>query len=287
LQDLVEAAPMTLAALDGAIGAVLHNAAERDALAEQTHLPIYYLPLSCRFGPAPTRSPRHDPDAPSRLVMFGFIGENRRLLPILEVLAGMPDRERYRLDIYGIVEQEAEVDEMIATAGLGSLVMRHGFVPEPVLNTALGQADLALNLRWPSMGEASGAQLRIWAAKLPALVTRLGWYAQLPSDTVFMIDQPQEREQIVHHLRALRETPALYAQAGERGRAVLEQCHAPERYAKGLVAIAAERAVQHARRTGHALAERAAHLLLDLGPRELVRPLGGEVARCIADLTGA
>lgn len=287
LDDLVDIAPMTLAALDGAIGAILHNPAEQAALRERTPVPVYYVPLSYPFGPAPVRIPA-EPGAPTRLVMFGFIGRNRRLLPILDALASMPDRAQYRLDIYGMMEreQEQEVDAAIASAGLGDIATRHGFVAENVLAAALACADLALNLRWPSMGEASGSQLRIWSARLPALVTRIGWYAQLPEDSVFMIDQDDEIAGIVHHLRALRQSPDRYAQAGERGRRILETQHSPGHYAEALVAIAAEHRGQHARRMGGDLAERCADLMLELGPAELARPLGDEIARRIADLTG-
>ena len=286
LDALVDAAPMTLAALDGTIGAVLHNAEEHRALVQRTHLPVYHLPLCFPYGPAPARAAR-DPASPSRLVMFGFIGENRRLLNILSSLAAMPDRDSYRLDVYGMVEQAEDVDAAIASHGLERLVTRHGYVAETVLDAALAQADLALNLRWPSMGEASGSQLRIWSARLPALVTRVGWYGQLPADCVFMIDPRQEARQLTEHLRALRATPALYAQAGENGRKLLEQRHAPAAYAEGLLAIAAEHEGQHARRVGHQLAERAARLLLELGPAELARPMGGELSRRIAELTGS
>ena len=287
LDDLVACAPMTLAALDDTIGAVLHNPGEQAALQRQTQVPLYYVPLSYRYGTAPERRPR-EPGAPVRLVMFGFIGKNRRLLPVLEALGGMPDRAQYRLDIYGMMEheQEQEVDAAIAAAGLGDIATRHGFVSEPVLSTALARADLAINLRWPSMGEASGSQLRIWSAALPALVTRVGWYAQLPEDTVFMIDQDDERAGIVRHLRALRQSPDPYVQAGENGRRVLEMQHSPEHYAEALVAIAAEVRGQHARRTGGDLAGRCADLMLELGPAELARPLGDEIARRIAELTG-
>lgn len=285
--ELVACAPMTLAALDGALGAVLHNPSELGALRTQTQVPLYHVPLSCRFGPAPAR-PQPAPGVPIRLVMFGFIGKNRRLLPVLQALACMPERAEYRLDIYGMMEdeQEREVDAAIASLGLQAVATRHGFVAEAVLAVALAEADLAINLRWPSMGEASASQLRIWAAKLPALVTRVGWYAQLPEDSVFMVDPEQEQDGIAHHLRALRRAPALYAEAGERGRRILEALHAPEHYAEALVAIAAERAGQHARRTGSDLARHCAERLLEVGPAELARPLGEELSRRIAELTG-
>jgi glycosyltransferase involved in cell wall biosynthesis len=284
-QDLVDTAPMTLAALEGAVAGVVHNAAEQAHLATQTHLPVYYMPLSYRFGAAPKRMPRADARAPTRLVVFGYIGENRRLLPLIRTLGGMPDRQNYRLDIYGIVEQDSELDAAIAEAGLGTHVTRHGFVTDTVLDAALAGADLALNLRWPSMGEASGSQLRIWSAQLPSLVTRTGWYAQLPEDTVFFVDPEREREDLLSHLRAIRRNPAIYARAGTRGRQVLERSHSPRAYAEGLVAIAGQHAVQHARVTAHALAVQAAKLMLELGTPALARPLGAEIAAHIAALS--
>lgn len=285
-EELVAEAPMTLATLAGATGGVLHNAVELAALEGQTHVPLYGLPLSFDFGPLPARRKPAYGDAPSRLVMFGFIGGNRRLLPVLETLAAMPDRDQYRLDIYGIVEQADEADALIARAGLSGLVTRHGFVPEADLDAALVASDLALNLRWPSMGEASGSQLRLWAAGCPSLVTDVGWYAQLPPETVFLVDPNDERGGIEAHLRALRRDPAAYARAGLAGRRVLERLHSPDAYADGLLRIAAQHAAQHARHQGHALARRAAAALLEVGPPELARPLGAEVARRIAELTG-
>jgi glycosyltransferase involved in cell wall biosynthesis len=286
LADLIEAAPMTLPALDNAVAAILHNAEEQTLLAQQTYIPTYYVPLSFRFDAAPDKPQNRDRNAPSRLIMFGFIGENRRLLPVLQALASMSDREDYRLDIYGVVEQQEAADAYVAESGLANLVSFHGFVPEPTLNMALEGADLALNLRWPSMGEASGSQLRIWASALPSLVTRTEWYAQLPAGTVFMIDQAEESVQIVRHLRALRTTPELFAAAGRRGRYVLESQHAPSRYAEALVEIAAAHSGQHLRRSGQALARRSAEVLLELTGAELARPLGWEIGRRIADLTG-
>ena len=99
LDELIRIAPMTLPALDGAVGAIMHNQGDAACCAEQTDVPIYYLPLSFRYGPAPKRKRTFEPNAPTRLVMFGFIGRNRRLPEILSTLAAMPDRDRYRLDV--------------------------------------------------------------------------------------------------------------------------------------------------------------------------------------------
>ena len=61
--ELVQCAPMTRAALEGSTGAILHNQAEFEALQRESLVPLYHLPLACRFGPAPSGAARHrDPE---------------------------------------------------------------------------------------------------------------------------------------------------------------------------------------------------------------------------------
>ena len=74
--------------------------------------------------------------------------------------------------------------QRIATLELKDTVKVHGYAPAADLDGALSTAGLAINLRYPTMGEASASQLRIWEHALPSLVTRVGWYASLPEDAV-------------------------------------------------------------------------------------------------------
>ena len=90
----------------------------------------------------------------------------------------------------------------------------HGFVPESELDAALASAHLALNLRYPTKGEASGSQLRIWSHGLPSLVTRIGWYTELPADTVSFVRPEFLVEDVCAHLRAYAACPASYVEEG-------------------------------------------------------------------------
>lgn len=266
LDELVDRYPLTLAAAEGALALVLHNAAEARALAGRTRVPVFHQPLSFAFGPARAMvsgPSREQKGGRLRLVAFGFIGANRRIGSVLEALAGMPGRERFSLDVYGQLEQPGPVREAIDRLGLGGAVKLHGFVAEDVLDGALAEADLVLNLRFPTMGEASGSQLRIWAAAAPALVTRIGWYADLPDDAVFFVDPEHEIASIRAHLDALVRQRARYAAAGRRGRQVLEERHDPARYAEGLLDIVGQSPSLHARRAGIDLARTAATKLLE------------------------
>jgi glycosyltransferase involved in cell wall biosynthesis len=289
LDDLVARYPMTLAAIDRAVAAVVHNPAEYRALLAEARIPLYLQPLSFPAGEAPPRRAAPGPSASGedrrlRLVVFGFIGGNRRIASIVEALAGMPERGHFALDVYGRLEDERLVDEPVARHGAEGLVTRHGFVPEVTLDAALAGADLALNLRHPSMGEASGSQLRIWRAALPSLVTRTGWYATLPEDAVFFVEPGAEVESIRAHLAELRRDPSRFARAGRRGREILERDHSPAQYAAALVDIAREGPAQHGRRQGIDLARKGAAELLEITGAAAIGTASRAVAEAIRDL---
>ncbi len=282
LDPLVERYPMTLAALDGALGAIVHNDADRAALEAQTRTPVFFQPLAYA-GSSP--APQRPPGSTLRLVAFGFIGTNRRLSSVLEALAGWPDQD-WRLDIYGLLETPDAVAAQTEALGLTERVHRHGFVPEEVLDAALSQADLALNLRYPSMGEASGSQLRIWDAALPALVTRIGWYAALPRDAVFFVEPEREVATIREHLTALRRDPAPFRRAGLRGREILRARHTPQAYAAGLMEIAAQAPRLHARCAALGLSHAAAHVLMGMTDPAGIALCIDPVAAAVHDVTG-
>lgn len=274
IDTLVARYPLTASALEPAIAAIVHNPAELQILADQTRTPVFHVPLAYAAGPPPERGLA---GGTLRIVIFGYLGPNRCLAEVLDALAALPDLD-VMLDIYGLVAEQSALDAKIAALELGGRVRQHGFVPDSALRAALARADLAINLRFPSMGEASASQLRIWDAGLPSIVTRTGWYATLPDDAVFFADPGREVEMLCAHLTALRDTPALFRQAGLRGRALLEQRHHPDLYATQLVAIARQAPALHARYQALALARRAASALLDLGS-------SGRAAQCV-DLVG-
>ncbi len=288
IEALIDDYPMVAAALDGALLGLVHNA---DALAalpsgDAAPVPVHALPLPYGFGPRPVPRPPVAPDAPLHLVAFGHLGRNRRLDAIIRALAARPDRGAYRLDVFGRIEAEAETRALIGEHGLEAEVTLHGYVPEATLDAAIAGADLVFNLRWPSMGEASASQLRIWANAAPSLVTRTAWYASLPPDTVAFVDPDSEDADLARHLAALRRDPAGYRALGARGRARLEDRHDPEQYAEALLARLDDLPALRRRAAAAALARATARTLVEtVGPdlaREIAEELGDRVAEISA-----
>jgi glycosyltransferase involved in cell wall biosynthesis len=224
--------------LQSSLGAVVHSlAAEVTLRAEMPGLPVAQLPL-----PYPVReTPRaHDGGAPWKLIVFGYLGGNRCLDRVLEALASGANRDRFRLDIYGEVHDDRAVRSRIQELRLQNAVTIHGFVPEPELDAALAAAHLAINLRYPTKGEASGSQLRIWSHGLPSLVTRTGWYTELPEDTVASVRPESMVEDLCKHFDAYAAASQPYVQSGLAGYRYFASRHSPDAYADSIVEMLAE-----------------------------------------------
>ena len=224
-------------ALDRAVAVLSHTPAAFEAVRATGMIPAYQLDLPFRPSPSAPSAQRAE-DGPLRLVQFGHIGPNRRLWEVLEALGPLKGEIDFKLDIMGNVWDRSVLSEKLEQFGLEAHVEVHGFVPEPELDAALAQAHLVFNLRYPTMGEASGSQLRIWNAAAAAVVTDLGWYGSLPDDTVFKIPLEGEREALQDLVRRVNADRSLGETLGQTGRARLEERHTPALYAEGIAEIA-------------------------------------------------
>ena len=221
-----------------ALAVLTHSRPAFDTVAARRRLSVYGLELPFAPGPAPDTA--RAGDGPLRLVQFGYISVNRRLDQVLEALAEIRDEIAFVLDVFGTLWDEAHVRAKITELGLGERVRLNGFVAESVLDGALANAHLVLNLRHPTMGEASGSQLRIWNAGAASVVSDAGWYGDLPEDTVLRLPAGEERAGLPPLMRRLDADRGLCARIGVAGRARLVAAHTPERYVDGLMALVAQ-----------------------------------------------
>ncbi len=235
--------PMTEWAVRNALAIVVHTSHALEVINGLTRTParlnhLAYTPKS------PARVPygagelegngRFTRHRRARVILFGFLNVNRRIVEFLTALAAMPERDRFDVSLVGTVRNSDEVQTAIHALGLRARVKLHGYVPESELEHALDEADLAVNLRYPTMGEASGSQLRIWDHALPSLVTHTEGYATMPPETVFFVRPDHERADVQEHLRQFLERPLDFARAGQRGQQWLLEHHLPATYVAGL-----------------------------------------------------
>ena len=166
------------------------------------------------------------------------MGPHRRHDAIARAIASLPQRDQFTWDLYGHYDPTSI--PLRWWHHLSRALTGHGFVENDALDDAVAKADLAINLRNPTMGEASSTQLKIWDHGLPSLVSRTGWYAYQPADTVFFVEPGHEFEDVMRHLQAFLADPAPFYEAGRRGQAYVDRAHSPRQYAQGLVEIAVQ-----------------------------------------------
>lgn len=232
VHQLAERYPLYEVALDQALGVVCHN---RQIIAEINRrfpdLPSLSLPLPYVAPSDRPTKPHRAADAPVTLVMFGFMGSNRRLVEFIEAWGQSSYRERFRLHLGGRIGNLAQIEARLADFGLAGLVENHGFVTDAALDEMIRNADLAINLRNPTMGEASGSQLRIWANGCPAIVSDTGWYAQLPDNAVLKVRIDREHDDLVALLDNVATGKVDLNRLSENGFSLLTD-HDPDRYCR-------------------------------------------------------
>lgn len=234
--ETFERMPMFEITLDRATAALCHTPAGFERVSEAGLVPTYHADLP--FAVGPEAGADRALEGPLRLTQFGHIGPNRRLEPILEALADVRNEVDFVFDIFGKIWDPDFIADKANELGIADRLTFRGFAPEPELDAALRAAHLVFNLRYPTMGEASGSQLRIWNASATAVVTDLGWYASVPEECVLKVPLESEVSALADTLRRLNGDRTLCARIGSAGRARLLSHHTPDRYADAIVALA-------------------------------------------------
>ncbi len=240
---MAEQFPMTAWGVRNALAVVVHTQPTLDAIERETGLPavLNALPYDAHPSSSQRTTPEEapSPSRPVRVAIFGYLNVNRRVVEFFHALAAMEERERFEVHLFGTLLQryEDDVKRDVAALGLREQVIFHGYVAEEALDAGLAGCDLAVNLRYPTMGEASASQLRIWNHALPSLVTQIDGYASLPEDAVCFVRPGHEREDIQSHLRGFLARPDSYRDKGRRGREILLEQHRPATYVERLAEL--------------------------------------------------
>jgi glycosyltransferase involved in cell wall biosynthesis len=227
--------PLTSHGAGKSHGVIIHNSTAYDDLCKKVTCPVACLdlPFDCKRDQYPLVKTRNY-SRPIRLILFGHIHTNRRLDSVLLALSKY-SKDDFRLDIYGDVSYPEELDKKIKELSLTSIVKVHNFVSDSELENALSKAHLAINLRYPTMGEASSSQLKIWSFSLPSLVTKVGWYSKIPDTTVKFVTMDNEINDIQRHLDSIVKDPRPFIEMGKAGFELLMKIHTTSKYARDLV----------------------------------------------------
>lgn len=247
--------PLGAFACKSAMAAVVHSEWSRRWLAKDGFAPAVHLPF-----PYPSRVREVVPprEEPFRIVLCGYFNTNRRLDSFLKAFATFPERRRFRIEIYGTIWDPPYIESILDETDIRRQVALHGFQPTLELDRRLSGAALAVNLRYPTMGEASMSQLQLWDSGIPTMATPVGWYAELPPETILPVHIDREEADIHRHLAAFLADRKTVSEVGRRGKALLESRHDPDSYAVRIFDLASSWRRLSAQRVAGITASRAA-----------------------------
>jgi glycosyltransferase involved in cell wall biosynthesis len=242
--------PLTMAVVGSATGIIVHSQYAVDRLRELGYEGrVWRIPM-----PAwPVSAPEHGPRGEAPVIgCFGHMNPAKRIPQLLEAFVrirrSMPEA---RLVLAGSASAALDVEATIARLGLDEAVTWHGYVDEPGLWRLIGEADVLVNLRSPTMGETSGAVIRGLSLGKAMLVSDVGWFSELPDEVALKVPVgDDEVEVLADHLARLAKDADLRTRMGDAARALAEQDHdvgrVADAYAETLEEAAGGEAVRSA-----------------------------------------
>ena len=224
--------------VDRSIGILVHNqaaAAEIHALRPDRATRIVPSQVTVYDG----KSSRENLDVSNKTIIFtslGFVNSTKHIeLALREFALLKEDVPDIHYLIVGGIQGSIDLDGQVRDLGLEGFVTQTGYVDS--LQTFVDwveTADVVINLRYPTLGETSGAALRAMAAGKPTIVFDHGWYSELPDDACIKVP-PLDRDALLSAMTKMARDPAARRQMGQYARSVARQVHDPGSAAAGYI----------------------------------------------------
>jgi glycosyltransferase involved in cell wall biosynthesis len=247
---------------------IAHSRLVRGAILRE-HPAVHVVEVPHHVVPAP-RTPSAEacralglPEDRPIAISLGVVTPAKRVGKILEALAAIPKPGRPFLFVGGAVGKDDALHDVVSERGIEGDVAFGGYLSEEDFWRAASAATMAVNLRYPTMGETSGAVCRLAGFGLPILVSDTGWFRELPDTFAAKIPIGNgEIERLAGEMERLASDPAEAARRSEAAAAWGRARH-PDRVAASYADVLRDTAAGWSRaRTVPAL---MAHHLTRLG----------------------
>jgi glycosyltransferase involved in cell wall biosynthesis len=236
--------PLCEAAVTGSLGAVVHSDYVAVRIERLGVLPVQKLALSCealRGVPICAREELSLSEDDFVIVSAGHVNRNKRVDAVLEAIGTTPTLKRStKYIVIGPSDPgyQLELDRLVVSYGLQDQVHFTGFVSDEILESYLSHANICVNLRHPSLEGASGSALEQMMHGKPVIVSRSGWFNELPEDVVIKVNPADEVKGVRAALLTLLGSPDRRRELGEAGRSYVMLHCSPQLYAEGFLRFA-------------------------------------------------
>ena len=221
--------PLNEEILAHAKGVIVHSRFIYDRIRPMTESPIAVIPhhghVLRRFETASIRRDLGIPEEDILICSAGYVSKNKRFDLILEALSDLEG-----IPFHFVIAGEDRGRLFTPPpSGIRFDFQITGHLPLDKMEAIIAASDICINLRYPTMGESSGVQIRMMGYGKPVLVTNLGSYAEFPDYTVLKVDVDlDETEVIKRFMHALAADEDFRMSVGsEAGAFVERECSIP------------------------------------------------------------
>lgn len=204
--------PLLRRAADAATAVIAHSDAIRSAVsAARPGVRVERIDHFAFRTPAP-RAPRASllekfglPANAFIVAAFGAVAYGKRAETTIRAFAQFSQTLPSAFFIWvGARQGEQDLFPLLSELGIERRVRFTGWVGEATLYDYMRVTDLAVNLRFPTTGEASGVVMRLLSLGVPTIVTDAGWFAELPQGVAVRVPAGHgEVAAVAAHLQAL------------------------------------------------------------------------------------
>jgi glycosyltransferase involved in cell wall biosynthesis len=166
---------------------------------------------------------------------FGNVNSSKRIPQLLEAFARLRSTHpQATLLLVGATSPGFDLERRLQRLGLDDAgIVREGYVDERRLWALMAACDIHVSLRSPTMGETSGTAIRALVLGKPLVVSKAGWFAELPGDVALKATVgDEESAELEAALRLLAERPDVRRVMGEAARRLARTTHDLDRIAE-------------------------------------------------------
>ncbi len=263
-------------------GIIVHSEWSRDRFSQVApHVPIakinhHITDRAAAHGSAE----RDDHEGPVRIASFGLITPDKGIERALRALSALRDNFSFHYTLVGPAGNFPELPQLIDRYQLQDRVTVSGHVSLSEFEARIAETDIAINLRERPVGATSGSLCRIMAAGVPAIVSNVGAFGELPDTVVVKVDQDQFADALLEsYLAELIKNVPLRRQIGRNARRHAVANHRIEASAASyLEFIRKVMAHRPRRRLVHTVAEELSQLGLQSANDSLLRSVAADLA---------
>lgn len=130
---------------------------------------------------------------------------------------------------------------------LNQNIKKTGFVSKGDYEKLISCSDIIVNLRYPSMGETSATLLQAMTGGKPCIISDIGWFSELPDNTVVKIPAYgiNEQQLLEKSLRLLLEDPEKRKELGNNAYSYVSKYHNPTTVAEQFFDVLHKDPIQH------------------------------------------